>query len=104
MSNTEEYLKNYLLWINTQLRRYDLIFENPVHKKKNRLSTYYVRFLITRRIRSLKTAREVLLTGEDSAKNPTTGVENRREYSTPHSAALRRTVVVRRQASLYQRC
>jgi hypothetical protein len=59
---------------------------------------------IIRRTRSLNTAHEVLLTGEDPAKNPTTGVKNRREYSTPHSAALRRAATVRRQASLHQRC
>jgi len=35
MSNTEEDLKYYLLWLNTQLRRYDLICENPVREKKS---------------------------------------------------------------------
>jgi len=43
-------------------------------------------------------------TGENRAKNHTTGVENRREYSTPQSAALMQTVAASRQASLYQRC
>lgn len=67
---------------------------------------YYVRLKIIRRTRSDKTVREVLAkcTGENRAKNHTTGVENRREYSTPQSAAQRQTVAVRRQASLYQRC
>jgi len=64
----------------------------------------YVRLQIIRRTRSDKTASEELLTGEDPAKNHTTGVENRREYTTPHSAALRQTASVRRQASLYQHC
>lgn len=97
--NTEtEDLKYYLLWVNTKLRRYDFKIQNVFY------FFFYVRLQIIRRTRSDKTASEELLTGEDPAKNHTTGVENRREYSTPHSAALRQTASDRRQASLYQRC
>lgn len=48
-------------------------------------------------------AREVLLTGADSAKNHTTGAEDRREYSTPSASRRSAAAAIYRQASLHQR-